>query len=167
MINTVFLIMAVRRQILAAIAGSGTVVLAGCNSTRGQDTGETKSDDGSSYSGNKQEADGSGGANNKEDGYVARFTKLAETEAFLIGVEDLSKDKLVITVDIAEADTIDAVIARSEQKQLHSERIDSVGEYRISLVKDYTTPAKLTIRARGDDSIVGTYKLHTTGPSDR
>lgn len=159
--------MAVRRQILAAIAGSGTVVLAGCNSTRGQDTGETKSDDGSPYSGNKQEADGSGGANNKEDGYVARFTKLAETEAFLIGVEDLSEDKLVITVDIAEADTIDAVIARSEQKQLHSERIDGVGEYRISLVKDYTTPAKLTIRARGDDSIVGTYKLHTTGPSDR
>ena len=164
-----------RRRVLAAIAGTGTIMIAGCSGISGQDENKTPIDDGSPYSGNRQEADGSTGGNSAEDGCSLTMEKPLRTDAFSIefaftpnqgkDATGFSETKLSVVVDVTEADKIDTVVIRNERKQIHSGDIDGAGEHRISFLRNYNPPATLTAEARVDGSTVGTYKFHTDCPS--
>lgn len=149
--------MLTRRQLVATIAGGGAITFVGYSTAT--DSNREAGDSGSSSGGVSSETG---------DGYTTSVEKLPKTDTFSLNwTRHLSEDELLLIIDVTDADEIDTLTVRNGRTQIHTESIDRTGEYRISLDKGYTVPARITIEARGDGSIVGSVKCHIDGPSSQ
>lgn len=154
--------MLTRRQLVTAIAGGGAITIVGYSTTT-----DNNRETGGNCSTPRGPISDAVATSGDSDIWHATAEKLPKTCAFAVEGASLinETDTLLLTIDVNNVDKIDTLTVRNENEQIHSERINSTGRYQISLNEGYTTPATITIEARGDGSVVGTHILSTEYPN--